>query len=291
MHDAGENRSNDDEVRIQLSRSTINKQSVRAAAGDQTAFVGFFKKGDVFVAWDPRHVYALRTKTIASVYARHSQRMEALAHTASVHMFNSLRFGQMTGAIAMPSNAIGLYLENINLFHRLGSEEAIRTVLSETSPDQAVGGLGKKSPASTGGDERKRVKYYRNAYQRDPHFTEQVLLAYDGRCCVCGRQLGLVQAAHIIPHSQPDSTDSVQNGLALCVEHHKFYDDGLLMPGPERKLVFSDKRATFLMAIDQGAGLEGIELFVNRGYSVPRESSLHPDDKLLLRGLNFRKGT
>lgn len=64
-------------------------------------------------------------------------------------------------------------------------------------------------------------------------YTENFRLdAYKKTCCVCRRQLGLVQAAHIIPHSEPDSPNTVQNGLAMCIEHHRLYDDSLLLPGP-----------------------------------------------------------
>lgn len=45
---------------------------------------------------------------------------------------------------------------------------------------------------------------------------------------MCGLQLGLIEAAHIIPVGEPGSTDDTSNGLALCVLHHCAYDAGLL---------------------------------------------------------------
>ena len=81
---------------------------------------------------------------------------------------------------------------------------------------------------------REKFAFVRTSYPRDPVFKYQVMKAYGHACCVCGRQLGLVQAAHIIPHSIPESPNNVNNGLALCVEHHNLYDDGLLLPGPDK---------------------------------------------------------
>ena len=66
---------------------------------------------------------------------------------------------------------------------------------------------------------------------RDPTFRARVLIAYEQRCAVCGfdvrlggAQLG-VDAAHIQWH-QAGGPDRVENGLALCVLHHKLFDRG-----------------------------------------------------------------
>ena len=67
---------------------------------------------------------------------------------------------------------------------------------------------------------------------RDPRFREVVLQAYKGRCALCGldvqvdgQPIGL-EAAHIKWHSAKGPAQ-VENGLALCVLHHKFFDSGL----------------------------------------------------------------
>ena len=59
-----------------------------------------------------------------------------------------------------------------------------------------------------------------------------VLQAYKSRCALCeldvrleGQPIGL-EAAHIKWHSARGPAQ-VQNGMALCVLHHKFFDSGL----------------------------------------------------------------
>ena len=41
---------------------------------------------------------------------------------------------------------------------------------------------------------------------------------------MCGIQLGLIDAAHIIPHSNEKGTDDLDNGISLCPLHHRAYD-------------------------------------------------------------------
>ena len=67
---------------------------------------------------------------------------------------------------------------------------------------------------------------------RDRSFREVVLRAYKGRCALCeldvqvdGQPIG-IEAAHIKWHSARGPAQ-VENGMTLCVLHHKFFDSGL----------------------------------------------------------------
>lgn len=56
-------------------------------------------------------------------------------------------------------------------------------------------------------------------------FRERVLEAYSSQCALCRlRHLELLDAAHIIPDSEPTGTASVNNGIALCKLHHAAFD-------------------------------------------------------------------
>ncbi len=114
--------------------------------------------------------------------------------------------------------------------------------------------------------------------------------AYGQTCCICNRQLGLVQAAHIIPHSEENSPNSVQNGLALCIEHHRLYDDALLLPGPDQQLIFNKERAEYLEQTNQNKGLDGIEALDRQRYQVPEDAELRPRDDYLEQGIAIRLG-
>ncbi len=63
---------------------------------------------------------------------------------------------------------------------------------------------------------------------RDVSFSRRVLSAYSSHCAMCGVQLRLVDAAHIIPVNHENGTDETRNGLALCALHHRAYDQALV---------------------------------------------------------------
>ncbi|GAB3607354.1 hypothetical protein GCM10027413_27630 [Conyzicola nivalis] len=73
-------------------------------------------------------------------------------------------------------------------------------------------------------DEAARVRRTVTSLVRDSRFSGDVLGAYDRECAMCGLGLGLVQGAHIYPASAPGSRDIVQNGVALCANHHLAFD-------------------------------------------------------------------
>lgn len=67
--------------------------------------------------------------------------------------------------------------------------------------------------------------------KRDPHFRERVLRAYEYKCAICGFDVRVgyipiaLEAAHIKWH-QANGPDTENNGIALCVLHHKLFDRG-----------------------------------------------------------------
>ena len=291
VHDSGNSRSNPDEVRIQISRSLIDKQRQHFESGKNVAFLGFFTDGKIFIAWDPRHIFSTQSTTMLSVYARQSQEARVAQHFAATHQFEAKFLQETSFAIALPSNALGFYLENIEHFHRLKSEEHIQSLIREHDEVLAENIRGITGSVEIEQDEeRERFTYIRKSFPRDPKFKKRVLDAYNRTCCICNRQLALVQAAHIIPHSQPDSPNIISNGLALCIEHHRLYDDALLLPGPGQRLVFNNERANYLRQTKQERGLDEIATQHNTEFTIPRNPEFQPSDEYLQRGLEIRIG-
>ena len=72
---------------------------------------------------------------------------------------------------------------------------------------------------------------------RDPGFRHAVLRAYEQKCAVCsfdvrlGSRTVALDAAHIKWH-QAGGPDDVRNGIALCVLHHKLFDEGAFTLSP-----------------------------------------------------------
>lgn len=72
-------------------------------------------------------------------------------------------------------------------------------------------------------------------------FREKVLQAYRTQCAFCRlRHRELLDAAHIIPDREEQSTSTVNNGLSLCKLHHAAYDSLILGISPDYILVVRD---------------------------------------------------
>ena len=84
-----------------------------------------------------------------------------------------------------------------------------------------------------------------SAYTRDRAFRRLVLEAYDYRCAASGWRLIvpesriLVQAAHLIPHSESQDDDP-RNGIALTPNFHWALDQHIIAPGPDMKWHLSE---------------------------------------------------
>lgn len=284
-------RLNPDEWRIQIPRQVIDTQRARLAAGTKVAFVGFFPDGTVFTGWEPAYVLSLQPVDVGSVYVSRTHWEIVPRENCAVEERRAQNLGRATQKISMGTDLLGLYLENLAVFHAVSSEADLKQIVDGIGPSVATDSLnGEVEAEILIAGQRKVVTSTRTAFQRDPRFREAVMRAYEGACCICGRQLGLVEAAHIVPHGQVDSNDHVTNGLALCVEHHRLYDGVLLIPEPGRRLFLNPDRVEHLRNIGQDTGLDAIEQLASQLYRIPDHAPSRPSDDFLTRGKAIRLG-
>ena len=65
-------------------------------------------------------------------------------------------------------------------------------------------------------------------------FREKVLDAYRSQCALCRlKHIELLDAAHIIPDTEPEGKPTVDNGLSLCKLHHATFDSFILGVSPD----------------------------------------------------------
>jgi putative restriction endonuclease len=91
---------------------------------------------------------------------------------------------------------------------------------------------------------------------RDPHFARNVKREYDYACALCVTQLGITEASHIIPASEPDGVDEVWNGVALCPNHHKLFDSRLFVIDQDLIVRIDQPRLDFLVEANREVGRE-----------------------------------
>jgi len=86
----------------------------------------------------------------------------------------------------------------------------------------------------------------RAARRRDPEFRGKVITAYEHGCAICGFKVSLgsadlgLEAAHVKWH-QAGGPDTQDNGLALCVMHHKMLDRGAVTVQEDYEVVVSEQ--------------------------------------------------
>lgn len=286
-------RDNRDEYRIQIPRVVRETQRRRMGTGTRPVFLGYLQeRGGFFTGWEPAYAFSLRAQDVGSVYVPRSKVLRAASEFATIDFRRAGNLRRDTSKISFRPDFLGFYLENLEALHAaltkdelIGAFDRLASVLeSEEFTGTSV------SEVELGG-QRRLVSSTRTGFARDPKFKFAVLAAYGGACCICELQLGLVQAAHIIPHSHNDCVEDVINGLALCVAHHKLYDDALLLPSSQSHLILNQERVEHLQNIGQDSGLTGIRRLAAQQYRVPDHEPSRPDDGFLERGVRIRLGT
>jgi len=110
-------------------------------------------------------------------------------------------------------------------------------------------------------------------------FRLRVLRAYQERCALCRlRHAQLLDAAHILPDSDPRGAPVVPNGLALCKLHHAAFDQDFIAVRPD--LVIQVRR-DILEEEDGPMLVHGLQEFHERRILVPRRADERPGPELL----------
>lgn len=121
-----------------------------------------------------------------------------------------------------------------------------------------------------------------------PVFASQVMLAYETKCAVCMlAHRELLDAAHIVPDSDPLGLPVVQNGLALCKIHHAAYDRNILGISPDYRVEIHTRLLDEIDGPMLTYGLQGHH--GERLRQLPSSRSDRPDpDRLGQRYAEFR---
>ncbi len=110
-------------------------------------------------------------------------------------------------------------------------------------------------------------------------FRERVLAAYREQCALCRlRHLELLDAAHIIPDSQPKGEPIIRNGIALCKLHHAAFDSFIIGITPDYSV---EVRRDVLEEEDGPMLQHGLKLLHSQKIILPASKSNWPDQELL----------
>jgi putative restriction endonuclease len=131
-------------------------------------------------------------------------------------------------------------------------------------------------------DTSSRRRYITAITRRRLHqqgFRERVLYAYRQQCACCRlRHEELLDAAHIIPDSDPEGIPSINNGIALCKLHHAAFDSFLIGITPDYHV---QVRSDVLDENDGPMLLHGLKNLSGQKIILPKSSQSFPSVELL----------
>ncbi len=273
VHESGEGRSNQDECRIQISKS--REFNTALFSENPVIVLGYFHDYKVFTAWDP---YLMKDrfnlKQSISVYSRFN-----IQKKASKFGISNYVDGNQQSIISFLPEYLGLYLENHRYIHRLQDIELLELI--------------KKSDESNDDDSFEEVDLDKHKftithkrYKRDKNFRETIYEAYGHKCAMCDVGLGIVEAAHIIPISDEDGTDEIDNGICLCPLHHKAYDNGIIYFNEEYDIKLNDHKIEYLIKMGLDSGIQQLKNISHNKLTLPLNPFFEPDcEKINLANL------
>lgn len=138
--------------------------------------------------------------------------------------------------------------------------------------------------------EDSRRKYITASVRQRLHqrsFRERVLRAYRGQCAFCRlRHEELLDAAHIIPDTDPSGDPLVKNGMALCKIHHAAFDKYFLGVRPDYII---EVRRDILSEHDGPMLQHGLKELHQKKIILPTQRQQRPDPALLDHRFNIFK--
>jgi putative restriction endonuclease len=267
------------ERRIQLT----NVGGIPLEPGCRTLLGGWSKEFEVYAFWDPRrHTrFSMRSPSLQVT----SETVETAGRVGIATYLRPVATGWEV-VVAVAPDSLLWYVENGLPLHNSEEDAPAAADLVVATPDEERTFLD-ESQSEIQAARRFDLVQTMRAY-RDSQFRPAVLRAYSYRCTVCGCALKLVDAAHIIPVSFPESTDEVTNGLALCRLHHGAYDMGLLGVRPDYSVITNPITERRLVELRLNVGLEEFKARLPKRITPPAVVETRPSSQNLVIGLRAR---
>lgn len=269
VHESGYGRSNSDECRVQISRTPEFGRALSSRS--DVVVLGYFADERVFTAWNPYIMQPrFNQRSTISLYSRFSVMTRAAGNGIACYVdTNNQR------VITFKPEYLGLYLDNITNVHTLDESE-LKDLVAASDRLQLVDG---EESVDIGG-RKMQVLHVRTA--RDPRFRKLVYEAYKHRCAMCGIQLELIEAAHIIPHSHAKGSDEVHNGICLCSLHHAAYDQSLVFFDVDYNVHMNDEKFKYLEKLGYDGGYRKLASLGFDKIQVPINHSARPKPENIL---------
>ncbi|MBL0143872.1 MAG: HNH endonuclease [Betaproteobacteria bacterium] len=268
-HGGGRKRAKD-EYRIQFTTA------VTAAPGLRTLLLGWHQDCAVFAAWDiSRHIGQGEASQSAQV------KIEILERARDSGFATYQRHnGELV--VAFRPEFLVDYASSAQSFHESGKaahDMALLNSLDNLAEDQ-ISSLAVK---------RKTIIQQIVRKYREQSFRRRVLSAYGHRCAMCGLQMDLLDAAHIVPVTESSSTDETRNGVALCKIHHAAFDRNIVSFSTTYRVELSRYAVDRLAADKLADGLLGFKRNLRTSLLLPSNLNDRPPSAYINLARKVRK--
>jgi len=268
------------ERRIQIT----NAPPFPLLPGVRTIVGGWDDDEAVWCFWDARR--HTRFSTRSPSFQTTLQTLEAASHEGIGTQLRPANEGREV-IVAVRPDFLLWYLQEGHPLHDADQDASEVAVLTNATPEEESGLI---ESSTTPEELTRRVQLVEimRAF-RDARFRPLVLQAYRSTCAICGTALKLVDAAHIIPVSDPRGDDDVTNGLALCRLHHAAYDTGLIGVRSDYTVILNSAAARRLEQVRLDGGLAAFRAGLPNAIRVPNELEVRPSPRKLKIGLEVRQ--
>ena len=268
------------ERRIQLTKIS----GIPLEPGRRTLIGGWSDEVGVWVFWDARRHIRYSSKSPSLQVT-----LETLEEAHRVGIASYIRPSAQGPevVVAVAPDSLLWYVQNGAPLHNAEYDASGVATLVEATPEEERHFLDEFDNENQAARRYDLVETMR-AY-RDAKFRPSVLRAYRYQCAVCQCALKLIDAAHIIPVSFPNSSDEVTNGLALCRIHHGAYDNGLLGVQSDYRIVINPESERHLGELRLDMGINEFKSRLPDRITIPSTLEAQPDPRKLIIGLRARR--
>jgi putative restriction endonuclease len=258
-HGGGSARAKD-EYRVQITGIAPD-----ITLGEVTLLLGWHAGYEVFVGFDIQK-HAGQSSQSPSIQIKEDVLQNAHFHTFAIYRRNN---GEI--AVAFRPEFFVEYALNKDILHASEKDDDLDMLLLNN-----IETLDEAKITEIKNQERRNVIANIRRKYRASDFRKRVLGAYGNRCAMCGVQLKLIDAAHIIPVAASTSTDETNNGIALCKLHHAAFDNNLLSFDEKFKIELNDTEIARLTIENLVGGLKDFKRNLKTAILLPNDRRDYP---------------
>lgn len=238
-----------------------------------TLILGWWEDVGVFAGWDYRHHTGILGGSPSMQISEDALRQAMLSGFAP--------YVNQKGetAIAFRPDFASTYIQFLEALHDSGAIPAEAELLGKLSEDPDD--VSDEDIDDEINEKRKYAVIETKKALRANDFSRRVLGAYSHRCAMCDTQLKLIDGAHILPVGHEDSTDTTNNGIALCALHHRAYDRGLVTFDTKYSVHLNTTLVRRLKDEDRAGGLKTFSDNLKPLINVPPDKKDRPAMKFV----------